>query len=537
MPGGPFPPPPCRRCGTTENFFASGLCARCHRYGTIRVDACADCHAWGATRTGKWLCHPCQHWRAAYRMTAACIGCAAVMAVDDRGACRLCRVQARAVRVAKEPLDVIAANRHGAQLFLANMHKAATHRAGHIEPRAVAPPRPARPVTHRQLLLFTMAPSLAGGRGVVGPPRDPVLAAILDDAVTQVADDNGWDWRYTTKIRSGIRLLVGLQDTPGAAIRHTDTAVLVDAYISRRQVLAVLAAAGMLDDDRTPVLRRWFDHETVGLAPAITGELTAWFDTMHDGSPTPPRRKPRSPTTIKVYLGAALPALRRWTADGHQSLRGITRADVLAALPADPRHRKLCGQALRSIFGVLKARKLIFTNPALRLAHSTDTPIPPAVIDLDAVRDALNSPDPARAVLTALVAYHGLRSHQLRDLHLTAIRDRHLHLDGRRIPLADPVRRRLATWLDHRTQRWPTSTNPHLFIHFRTARRHEPVGARWIWLTLDLPGGVQALRQDRILQEAIATNGDPRRLCDLFGLSISHASRYTDAIREPDTPS
>ena len=36
-----------RRCGTTENFFASGLCARCHLHGTIRVDACADC-PWGS---------------------------------------------------------------------------------------------------------------------------------------------------------------------------------------------------------------------------------------------------------------------------------------------------------------------------------------------------------------------------------------------------------------------------------------------------------------------------------------------------------
>lgn len=54
-----------------------------------------------------------------------------------------------------------------------------------------------------------------------------------------------------------------------------------------------------------------------------------------------------------------------------------------------------------------------------------------------------------------------------------------------------------------------------------------------MFLTLNLSGGVQALRSDRILHEAIASGGDPRRLCDLFGLSIQHATRYTDAIREP----
>lgn len=32
---------------------------------------------------------------------------------------------------------------------------------------------------------------------------------------------------------------------------------------------------------------------------------------------------------------------------------------------------------------------------------------------------------------------------------------------------------------------------------------------------------------------AIASGGDPRRLCDHFGLSIQHATRYTAAIAEP----
>lgn len=191
---------------------------------------------------------------------------------------------------------------------------------------------------------------------------------------------------------------------------------------------------------------------------------------------------------------------------------------------------------MRSIFGILKDRKLIFTNPAVRLAHASESPIPPPAVDLDAVRAALNSPDPARAALTALVAYHRLRSHQLRNLRLTDIRDRHLHLDGRSIPLAEPVRRRLRVWLDHRGQRWPTSTNPHLFVHFRSVHHDETVGLRWVFLTFGVPGGVQALRAERILYEAIATGCDPRRLCDLFGLSIQHATRYTDAITEPALP-
>ena len=42
------------------------------------------------------------------------------------------------------------------------------------------------------------------------------------------------------------------------------------------------------------------------------------------------------------------------------------------------------------------------------------------------------------------MAFHGLRSGQLRKLQLTDIHDGRLHLDQRTIPLAQPVRGRLS---------------------------------------------------------------------------------------------
>jgi hypothetical protein len=81
--------------------------------------------------------------------------------------------------------------RHGAQLFFAGMHKKATCRRPPVQPPPVIAfsqrEQPRRPVTHRQLVLFTMARDLSRGRGVVGPSRDPVLAAILDDVLTASA--------------------------------------------------------------------------------------------------------------------------------------------------------------------------------------------------------------------------------------------------------------------------------------------------------------------------------------------------------------
>lgn len=533
MPGGPFTPPPCSRCGSTDDFFASGLCARCHLYGDPRVDSCLDCYAWGATRTLKWLCHPCHAWRSKYPI-GDCRTCDRRIAVGSYGVCRLCRRQATKVR--HFPLDVVDANRHGQQLFLANMAKKAAGQWPRPESTAVIP-RPARPVTHRQLLLFDLPRTLTGGRGSVGPPRDPQLAAWLDARVTSFAADAGWDWRLTTKVRAGIRILLALQDTPGAAIARSELDVLPRFFTPKRQTAAVLEAAGMLEDDHTAAIERWFDHETTGLPSAIVSELGEWFDVMRNGSLTPPRRRPRSDTTTGIYSRAVLPAIRRWADDGHDSLREITRAEVLAALPHEPARRKITGQAMRSLFGILKTRKLVFANPAVRLHHAGGEPaLPPPAVDLETIQDALDSPDPARAAVVALIACHGLRSHQIRNLQLTDIRDRRLHIDGRVVPLAEPARRRVAAWLDHRAQRWPTSTNPHLFIHFRSAARDEPVGIRWVFTTVALPGGAQALRSDRILHEATATGGDARRLCDLFGLSIMQASRYTDAVAEPALP-
>jgi len=49
--------------------------------------------------------------------------------------------------------------------------------------------------------------------------------------------------------------------------------------------------------------------------------------------------------------------------------------------------------------------------------------------------------------------------------------------------------------------------------------------------TVGMP--VHRIREDRILDEAHASSGDVRRLCDLFGLSIKGAERYTATLDHP----
>jgi hypothetical protein len=149
------------------------------------------------------------------------------------------------------------------------------------------------------------------------------------------------------------------------------------------------------------------------------------------------------------------------------------------------------------------------------------------------LRNALNSHDPARGIIVALIAYHGLRMGQVRRIHLIDISDGRLTIDQRTILLAPAVTRRLASYLDDRNATWPSTANPHLFVNSRSAWRNTPVGHRWVQLKIGEDLTVQRIREDRILDEAHASRGDTRRISDLFGLSIQAASRYTDTVEHP----
>jgi hypothetical protein len=261
-------------------------------------------------------------------------------------------------------------------------------------------------------------------------------------------------------------LLLGLQDTPGAAINASDVVALTTLDVPVRRILEVLAAVGFLNDDRVPTIERWFATKTADLPADMVTDLKVWFTVMRHGSTTPPRSHPRDKRTIATKLRWALPALHVWAADGHQHLREIACEDVLAALPPSgtPRHTML--QGLRSIFRLLKAHKVVFVNPTTHIPGVKPPGRVPLATPVEHIRHALVSDDPTRAAIAALVAFHALASHELRDLRLADVHDGRLHLPERSVPLAQPVRARLRAYLDYRAERWPATANPHLFIHY-----------------------------------------------------------------------
>lgn len=430
-------------------------------------------------------------------------------------------------------IGVAEANRFGQQLFFLDLFR--QRRPGPERPAPRAPRWPTRyPVGHRQLVLVEVERDLTAGRvrGVVPPLPD--LAEAFEHAIANRASRYGWGQGVILMVALGMRVLLATQDTPGSPIAYSQVTTLKQlSWTSVQPTVEILTETGMLDDDREPPLEAWFDTHATGVSGPMRAELREWFHAIRDGSTSTPRTRPRRPATVRSYVTAATPALRAWTSAGHESLREISKQDVLGALPTgDADDRAQAITALRSLFRRLKGRRLVFLNPLSRVRSPIRPSTRPLPIDLQPVREAIDSAHPARAALAALIAFHAPRNQQLRVTRLTDLRDGRLFLPDRIVLLAEPVRQRLSAWLDERDRRWPGTINPYLFINKNTAVRTDPVSIAWISQTIGFPA--KLIRQDRILDEALASGGDVRRISDMFGINVQTALRYAHTTDQPD---
>lgn len=544
LPGGPVTPPLCQHCGSGQ-YFTNGLCDACHPAAPLHPGSCLGCLAWGVYCKYRWSCWYCNWWKTHY-IEGDCRYCGRHTVISERRACRLCWEQARMLQEPGGVVDLANATRHGQQLFIANLGGPGRKRKyDRIPPTRGKPalPRLGRvargqrfhPVPWHQLRLFEIDPDPVVVK-IQAETADNDLLRYCDDVVRAHAGVHGWTKKQTNDVRRSLRLVQVLQDTRGAKINATDVLKLpsLQANVSAQSTMDILAVAGLLNDDRPSPVERYFTNQIAGLPAVMTAQLQTWFDIMINGSTTPPRRHSRDPETAKLHIRALAPILRIWASQGHDSLAEIERDDILARLPAPGPRRHSAEQGLRSLFGVLRARRLVFVDPTRGIPYTDTNSSVPLPLDTDAIRAALNSPNPAAALAVALVAFHALTSRQIRALMLTDIIDGRLHLDDRNIPLAEPVLPRLSAWLDHRARTWPTTVNPYLFINRRTAPRLTEVSRRFPWTEVNLRP--QTLREDRILDEVRATGGDLRRVCELFGIRVETALRYAgEAPQAGDT--
>ena len=549
LPGGPFAPPPCKRCGVREDYFSQGLCSRCHPRSPEHIDSCKHCLAWGVYPRYNWTCWSCKWWEAHYPQ-GTCAFCGRRTHICERRACRLCLENARLEQTPGRAPDVATANVHSQQLFFANMvnKRRKTPLPDYVswDSRWSKKNKNQLPFpggtgfedeASEQLVLLDMAPDPEVLRQrilVEDSDLTRYCAAILADHARRY----GWSVRQRNAVMQTLRMLQTVRPTPTAKIRASDVVALRRYDGTILSTIDVLAEAELLIEDVPTHGERYFNAKFIdsGALPSLMRKhLELWLQIMLGGSRNSPRQFPRDPRTVELHIQGLAPVVQAWVVAGRQSFAEISKDDILAALAALPTgtsHRHYAENGLKSLFKILKGRRLVFANPMRGIdvtPAATNIPLP---LDTAAIRAELDSPNPALALAVALVAFHGLTGKQVRELRSTDIVDGRLHLDGRDIPLAAPARTRLAAWLNYRNATWPATANPHLLINRRTAPRLVPGGHSFPWKNSAVRP--RALREDRILHEIHATGGDVRRICDLFGLSIDGATRYLATIEDPD---
>ena len=108
------------------------------------------------------------------------------------------------------------------------------------------------------------------------PPAHQDMAAHCAVVLREHAARHGWSKRLTNVVAASLRALLAWQDTPGAPVRASEAALLLSANRGMTTVestLEVLAAAGLLEEDRVPSERRYFLAQIAGLPAAMTAEL------------------------------------------------------------------------------------------------------------------------------------------------------------------------------------------------------------------------------------------------------------------------
>jgi hypothetical protein len=520
------------------NAPAAPAGGRRRRPRATRLRSCDHCLTWGMLT--ERLCKNCRSF-AGTHATGPCVTCGRDLPADA-GVCRPCRKQASLIAgpANKTALDLSVAAVTGHQLWF---HLGKLTRAGRgpvTDPHNCSPQPLPRPVRLRarwvQLLLCDVPRDLSRAGGQF-PPLDPGLAERAHAEAARLAGLRGWSPRTLSLTQRGLRILLAVHG-PGEPVRASTIRQLTVRTMPFPHIADVLAAVGLLDDDRPDTLAAWLDEQLGGLPAQIRAEADAWLNVRrHGGS----RCRPRSRQTIVGdvrAIGSFLDEAGRRCS----TLRQVTRDDITTWLASRPgRSRAQDASTLRSLFGILKAERLIFANPARGVHVSRRNPSVPAPLPAHLLAAAATAArdDPALRVAVALAGVHALLPSQIRDLRLDQV-----DLPGRRLdpggldrPLDEFTASAICGYLAFRHQRWPSTTNPYLLVTRKTAHTGQPVSEFWMTRRFrSLPVTAGQLRDDRIIEEALAGRADPLHLAAVFGFGPRTGLRYAQAARVTGEP-
>ncbi len=496
-----------------------------------RLRSCDHCLTWGMLT--ERLCKACRSF-ASNHPAGSCATCGRDLPVDA-GVCRPCRKQAALIAgpANKTTVDLSVAAVTGHQLrFL--LGRPGRPRHGHADTpgEETAPLRAVRVRFRWTQLLLCDVPRDLSRVSTQLPPVDAGLAERLQAEAGKLAELRGWSPRTLSLTQRGLRILAAVHG-PGEQVRASTARQLTARNMPFPHIINVLAGVGALEDDRPDTLALWLDEQLAGLPDQIRAEVNTWLGILRNGSP---RRRPRSRRTIvrDIY------SIRTFLADAgsrYSTLRQVTRDDIAGWLARRPgRSRPQDASTLRSLFGTLKAERLIFANPArgIRVSRrnpSVPMPLPAHLLTVTAEAAADN---PALRAVVALAGVHALLPGQIRYLRIDQLDlpGRRLDPDGMDRPLDEFTVGAIRSYLDFRSTRWPDTASPYLLVTRKTAHTGEPVSRFWMAsMFRGLPVTAEQLRDDRIVEEALAGRADPLHLAAVFGFGPRTGLRYAQAAR------
>jgi integrase len=358
------------------------------------------------------------------------------------------------------------------------------------------------------------------------------------DALAGYGQARGW---APDTARQAWRAVTAVLASPAELGEPPWEAVRLRRFLHERRLVALRAVEfltdqGLARENPQAAFDQWLAARLAALPAPVAAEVRTWAEALQGRGPRAgPARQTR---TIQGYLRILQAPLASWAAR-YQSLRQVTTDDLTAALaPLTGAARLLALSAMRSLFGTLKARRVLFTNPAAPLTGRRIQPPPVLPID-DGLRAGLLSRlhGPAERLIVLLAGVHALRPPDICALTLDDVNPAAgtLLAGGRVRPLDRLTAGQLRAWLQARHARWPATANPHLLINRSTGGGIQPVNRSYIHATVHRLGiTARDLRAGRLHDEAQASEGDPLRLASLFGLSDGAAIRYCAQISRTD---
>ena len=171
------------------------------------------------------------------------------------------------------------------------------------------------------------------------PPADAGLAEQLRAEAARLAEMRGWSPRTLSLTQRGLRILLAVHG-PGEMVRASTVRQLTARNMPFPHIADVLAATGVLEDDRPDSLAVWLDDQLAGLPAQIRAELDTWLSLLRHGGP---RRRPRNRRTIvrDIY------SIRTFLADvggRYFTLRQVSRDDISTWLAGRPGRKPAAGR-------------------------------------------------------------------------------------------------------------------------------------------------------------------------------------------------